>query len=205
MEEKAQFGSSAQLPAESARVRLDRRALLRAGAGASPVLLTLVSSPVAASSSCVVASSFVSVATFKSRNPNVSIVNCATRTVEDWRKACYENSNLACVEPQVSTALGWTSSWYNSKTLRQVLCDPNGIATSGERGVLQHVIALYLSITQGYMRSPAGNVSPAYLGSIWRNFKSNGNSYVLPASGIHWSSQQLVAWLRFQLNYSMPL
>jgi hypothetical protein len=205
MEDKAQVGSSARLPAEGARVRLDRRALLRAGAGASPVLLTLVSNPVAASSSCVVASSFVSVATFKSRNPNVATVNCATRTVEDWRKACYENKSLACVEPRVSRTFGWTYSWYNGKTLREVLCDPNGIATSGERGVVQHLTALYLSITQGYMRSPAGNVSPAYLGSIWRNFKSNGNVYRLPASGINWSSRQLVAWLRFQLNYSMPL
>jgi hypothetical protein len=36
-----------------------RRALIRAGAGAAPVLLTLTSRPVQAANSCVVASSFV--------------------------------------------------------------------------------------------------------------------------------------------------
>ncbi|MBL8286368.1 MAG: hypothetical protein JNL85_00130 [Rubrivivax sp.] len=184
-------------------VRLDRRALLRAGAGASPVLLTLVSNPVAATSSCVVASSFVSVATFKSRNPSVTSVNCATRRVEDWRSACQADSSLACVQPLVSTCLGSTSSKYNGKTLRQVLCDGAGILTDTELGVAQHLIALNLCMTQNYMRAAAGNVSTAYLKSIWQNYNSNGKRYKLPMSSIDWSSAQLIAWLRYQLNYSI--
>lgn len=187
------------------RVRLDRRALLRAGAGASPVLLTLASNPVSAANSCVVASSFVSVATFKSRNPTVTSVNCATRTAEDWRNACMANAQLACAQPLVSATFGATTSSYNGKTLRQVLCDAGGISTSSELGVLQHLIALNLSVTQGFMRMSAGNVSPAYLGTIWRNYKNNGNQYKLPSSTITWSSSQLVSWLRYQLNYSMPI
>ncbi|MBI5720165.1 MAG: hypothetical protein HZC37_21025 [Burkholderiales bacterium] len=187
------------------RVRLDRRALLRAGAGATPVLLTLASSPVSAANSCVVASSFVSVATFKSRNPTVTTVNCATRTTEDWRNACMSNTQLTCAKPLVSSTFGSTSSSYNSKTLRQVLCDPAGISSSGELGVLQHLIALNLSVTQGFMRMSAGNVSPAYLGAVWCNYKNNGNQYRLPSSTVVWSSTQLISWLRYQLNYSMPL
>lgn len=190
---------------QGARVRLDRRALLRAGAGASPVLLSLASNPVAAANSCVVASSFVSVATFKSRNPTVTSVNCATRTAEDWRNACMANAQLACATPLVSATFGATPSSYSSKTLRQVLCDAGGISTSTELGVLQHLIALNLSVTQGFMRMSAGNVSPAYLGTIWRNYKNNGNQYKLPSSTVIWSSAQLVSWLRYQLNYSMPI
>lgn len=184
-------------------VRLDRRALLRAGAGASPVLLTLASNPVAAANSCVVASSFVSVATFKSRNPTTKVVNCASRKVEDWRNACYANLNLACVTPTVATCLGSTTSGYNTKTLRQVLCN-YGISTNSEIGVLQHLVALHLSITQGYAPS-FGNVSTAYLSSVWQNYKSNSNRYKLAASKIDWSSSQLITWLRYQLNYSLPV
>jgi len=187
------------------RVRLDRRAMLRAGAGATPVLLTLASNPVSAANSCVVASSFVSVATFKSRNPTVTSVNCATRTAEDWRKACMGNPQLACATPKVSATFGSTTSSYNGRTLREVLCDASGISTGSELGVLQHLIAMNLSLTQGFMRTSAGNVSPAYLSSIWQNYKSNGNQYRMPNTNITWSSAQLVTWLRYQLNYSMTL
>lgn len=198
-------GIATDAPVIGSRVRLDRRAMLRAGAGATPVLLTLASNPVSAANSCVVASSFVSVATFKSRNPTVTSVNCATRTAEDWRNACMSNPQLACATPKVSATFGATTSSYNGRTLREVLCDASGISTSSELGVLQHLIALNLSVTQGFMRMSAGNVSPAYLGAIWRNYKNNGNQYRLPSTTITWSSAQLVTWLRYQLNYSMSI
>jgi hypothetical protein len=193
-------------PGAEGRVRLDRRALLRGGAGAAPVLLTLASSPVSASTSCVVASSFVSVATFKSRNPTATTVSCASRTVEDWRRACFASPDMACVQPLVSAScFGGTSSTYNTKMLKDVLCDPSGVSYSGELGVLQHLIALNLSVTQGYMSAPAGNIGPAYLGAVWSNYKANGGRYKLPGSGINWGSSQLISWLRYQLNYSMPV
>lgn len=185
------------------RPRLDRRALLRAGAGAAPVLLTLASNPVAAANSCVVASSFVSVTTFKSRNPTTTVINCTTRKVEDWRTACTATPRPTCVEPFVSSTFGTTTSGYNGKRLYEVLGDTAGVSTSGELGVLQHLISLRLCVTQGFMRLPAGNVSTAYLDSIWQNYKTNGNSYKLPASGINWTSTQLIGWLRYQLNYSV--
>ena len=209
MNEKTTPDTAAETTAGTAtsglRVRLDRRAMLRAGAGATPVLLTLASNPVAAANTCVVASSFVSVATFKSRNPTVTSVNCATRTAEDWRNACTSNPSLACVTPKVSATFGATTSSYNSKTLREVLCDPAGISTSSELGVLQHLIALHLSVTQGFMRMSAGNISPAYLGTMWRNYKNNGNQYKLPSSTITWSTAQVITWVRYQLNYSMTI
>ncbi|MBL8343691.1 MAG: hypothetical protein JNL30_19655 [Rubrivivax sp.] len=169
------------------------------------MLLTLASNPVAAANTCVVASSFVSVATFKSRNPTVSSINCATRRVEEWRNACIANASLACVAPAVKDVFGPTPSTYNTRTMRSLLCDSGGIQTNSELGVLQHLIALHLSITQGFMRMPSGNVSQAYLSGVWLNFKANGNQFKVPSTTIVWSSQQLVTWLRYQLNYSMAI
>ena len=197
---------AARPEAGKVRVRLDRRSLLRGGAAGAPVLLSFATNPVAAANSCVVASSFVSVATFKSRNPTTTAINCATRTVSDWRNACIADPQMACAKPQVKDTFGdQKSSSYNKKTLREVLCDSSGMPSGGELGVLQHLIALRLCLTQGFMRLPQGNVSPAYLNGIWDNYWKNGKRYRLTASGIDWSSDQLVSWLRYQLNYPMPL
>ncbi len=73
-------------PTQAPHPGLNRRALLRAGAGASPVLLSLAAGPVlAARPACTVASSFVSVATFRSRNPHVTSIQCSTQTADYWR------------------------------------------------------------------------------------------------------------------------
>jgi len=181
---------------------LDRRTLLRAGAAATPVLLTLASGPVSATgTSCTVASSFVSVATFKSRNPTTTSVKCTTRTCEDWYSdSCLPYSGNPCrqsyLNSTVSSCLGSTSSSYNSKELWEVLKNnSSGITTSGELGVLQHLISLCLNVMKGYAPVP-GNVSQSYLQAIWQNYKANGNVYKLPASGINWDSSQVVSWAR---------
>lgn len=186
-----------------------RRALLRVGVGAAPVLLTLASRPVSAANSCVVASSFVSVATFHSRNPTATTVQCATRTCEDWyRDACLPEtgtpSRPAFLAGTVSSLLGSTTSSYNAATLWSVLKnDPYGIVKAGQLGVLQHLISLCLSIQKGY--APAsGNMNPVYLQSVWQNYVANGGRYVLPASGISWDSAQLISWLRM-LMYPIAL
>ena len=68
------------------RKQASRRTLLRAGAGAAPVLLALRSGPVGATGqSCVVASSFVSVTTFKSRNASATSLQCTTYNYDHWR------------------------------------------------------------------------------------------------------------------------
>jgi hypothetical protein len=85
------------------------------------------------------------------------------------------------------------------------LCDPAGIVTTGDLGVLQHLTALCLSISQGTMRLPAGNVSQGYLAAVWSNYKANGGRYVLRASGIDWDTPKLINWLRIQLNYSVRI
>jgi len=178
-----------------------RRNFLRAGAAASPVLLTFVSRPVAAGSTCVVASSFVSVAAFHSHNPAVTSVQCMTRTCEAWYSDAWlpatgNPSRPTCLNGTVSALLGATSSSYNSWALWSVLQNGGaGISTSGEIGVLQHLISATLNVQQPYTPLPGG-VSTSYLQSVWQNFKNNGNRYVLSSSGINWDSTQLIGWLR---------
>lgn len=205
MNDKNSTEKTSDLASAAARIRLDRRALLRAGAGAAPVLLTLASNPVAASNSCVVASSFVSVATFKSRNPTTTVINCSSMTCEQWRSRCDLSPRASCLSSKVSSLLGSTGSSYDSTLVYQVLKSGSAIATSGELGVLQHILSLHMCLTQGYMSAAAGNVSPAYLASMWQNFRSNGGQFILSTSGINWDSTKVVSWLRYQLNYSVAI
>lgn len=189
-----------------------RRALLRAGASSAPVLLTLASRPVAAADSCIVASSFVSVATFRSRNPATTSLQCSTRTAEDWSRLAQlpESGTTVAkgdVRPQVlsqtvSQLLGPTTSSYNGMPLWQVLQNgSSGIVAAGELGVVQHLIAMALNVMGGFAAS--GNVSVAYLQSVWSNYKSNLGYYRLPASGIDWDSTKVIAWLRLLMNPGM--
>lgn len=183
--------------------RLDRRALLRAGAGAAPVLMTLASGPVAAANSCVVASSFVSVATFKSRNPTTTVMTCATKTCEDWRSTCSQKPMPTVLTNKVSAYLGGvTTSPYSDKQLHEVLRDGAGIMTAGELGVLQHLVTLKLCITTGAVSSGGlsqNYITAAYLSDVWQNYKANGNRYRLPTAGIDWDSSALISWLRYQI------
>lgn len=192
--------TASALPAKG----MGRRKLLRAGASAAPVLLTLASGPVSATNSCVVASSFVSVTTFKSRNPTKTTVQCTTRNCEDWyAQSCLPSSGTpsrpTCMNVSVNTLLGTTTSNYKSWLLYDVMKNgSSGITTSGELGVLQHLIALCLNVTQGFAPSP-GSISQTYLQGIWTNYKANSNTYVLSGSGISWDSSQLITWLRVQM------
>ena len=189
--------------------KLRRRTLLRGGAGAAaPVLMTLASGPVGATgAACTVASSFVSVATFQSRNPLIrgNAAQCSSGNVQTWRDlSLLPASGVGAIRPAylnvtVATYLGSTASPYNTFTLWATLSEGTAVSTTGESGVLQHILALALSIQNGYVAN-SGSVSVAYLQSVWANFKTNGNRYKLPASNIDWGSVELITWLRVLLG-----
>jgi hypothetical protein len=185
---------------------LNRRTLLRVGGGAAPVLLSLASSPVSATTACTVASSFVSVATFKSRNPHVTSIQCSAGGMMDanyWKLFIYNSNPVpAHLVVAVHALLGNTGSTYNANTLQHVLQLPQAtgpIETTGELGTLQHLITLALHYNAGNLTS-AGVFNLAYIQGIWANYKSNGNRYKLPASNIDWGDTELIAWLRFLMN-----
>lgn len=190
-------------PLSVAATSASRRRLLRGGLGASPVLLTLASRPVGAAT-CTVASSFVSVATFKSRNPGAS-AQCASRNCEWWKTECTSGATYKAYmdSTPVSTHLGATSptSSYASRTLSSIMRDAAGIQTGSELGVIQHLVALSMNVKTG--SATPGNVTLAYINSVWSNYKLNGNIFKLPSSGITWDSTALITWARM-LMYPAP-
>ncbi len=191
-------------PTPESRPTLSRRKLLRAGAAASPVVLTLASTPVAATTgTCTVASSFVSVATFKSRNPTGS-AQCTTWGCEQWKSECgnANSSFKSALDATVAAAFGSTGCQYDARTLRSILQDGSGINTASELGVVQHLAALGLGVTYGKVASP-GNLSTTYIKGVWTNYRSNGGKYILSSSGINWTSAQLISWARM-LMYTNP-
>jgi hypothetical protein len=187
--------SATQDSAAPAKSRVSRRALLRAGAAASPVLLTLASSPVSAtgSVSCMVASSFVSVATFLSRNPDKT-VSCSTKNCEYWRSQAALVPTPAELGVTVAALLGPTGSSYNSHLLKDVLLSGSAIVRTGSLGVLQHCISIALSLNGGHVPTP-GLVNLAYIQSVWASYNSFFPNYQSP-SGVLMSEAQLVDWLR---------
>jgi hypothetical protein len=189
-------------------VRLDRRRLLRAGAAASPVLLTLASGPVSATSTgCMVASSFVSISTFKSRNPG-STVGCASKNCEYWygqsggsTHVFGKNCGNSVLNGTVSTLLGTTSCTMSSWKLCDVMAKP--IATSGETGVLQHLISMCLDVTASPLDVTAPNgISQTYLRGMWSSYMTSG-TYTVGTTGVVWNEAQIVAWLRAMLGYTI--
>ncbi len=190
---------------------LSRRALLRAGAGASPVLLSLASGPVAANpfannGTCTLASSFVSVATFKSRNPTATTLRCAQQDADYWRSLAATAPATPSLNVTVSTLLGNTTSTYNGMFVKDVLLAPlptsGPVQTTGELGTLQHLLALALNLNAGFMTAGAG-FDLAYIQTIWSNYKFNGNRYKKPGSEIDWGDAEIIAWARLLLGYTL--
>lgn len=190
------------------RISRSRRALLRAGAASAPVLLTVASKPVSATglTPCVVASSFVSVATFKSRNPGVKTIQCTSGTglPEAFIAECKSKPDAAPYTQLVSERLGHTSSQYNGKTIGYALtCAGSSPQLSGELGVLQHLLSMSLALEKGLVTMP-GNMSQGYLCGVWANFNANMCvKYEAPFSGVSWNSSQVVTWLRLSM-YTNP-
>jgi len=161
--------------------------------------MTLAAGPVAAQGiTCVVASSFVSVATFKSRNPNVTDIRCASQNAEHWRTQAGLATPPPVLNQTVATFLGTTDSQFNLTLLRDVMLNGSGIQTAGEIGTLQHLVAMGLNLEAFLVPAP-GSVNVAYLRGIWINYKANSNRYILPASNINWGDTELIAWLRYMM------
>lgn len=188
-------------PPAPAKRQLSRRSLLRAGAAASPVLLTLASGPVSATGTvnCMVASSFISVATFLSRNPDKT-VSCSTKNCEYWQEQARLVPTPADLNLTVAEFLGSTGSSYNSHVLKDVLNNP--ISLSGTLGVLQHCLSLALSVKGGHVPN-AGVINVNYIKTIWSSYNTNHPNYRSPA-GVVMTEAQLIDWMRV-LMYPLTL
>lgn len=183
--------------------QLGRRRLLRGGAAATPVLLTLASGPVAATSTCVVASSFVSASVYKSRNPSVSNITCISTTVSTHCTfACNNPTTTATPHcnplsnyfsagttfPNMSWGTCTLSTWARS-VFRN---NGSGLASSGDIAILQRLVALAHGSTV---------FSPLYVTQLWnaRNDTAMLTSLVGAGNG-NWDTARLLAWLDYSAS-----
>jgi hypothetical protein len=170
------------------------------------------------SMSCTVASSFVSVATFASRNPGATTLQCSTLNAHHWHQnakavaALPPNKRPAWAVRKLVAYLGQTCSAQpelhpaqpSAYEVWQVMGLGAAPAISGELGVLHHILGLALSIDNGRgVVNTAGRINTGYLAGVWQNYKSSGG-YRLPAGHINWTEAELIAWLRM-LQYPIPL
>jgi hypothetical protein len=195
-----------ELPADLGR----RRMLHRSAGVATPIVMTLVSGPVSAQT-CVVASSFVSLATFNSRNPTGT--QClSARGIEYWAALpnsdpdgrLLRQSNFGEFFPGGAPTSSVTTAYVFQTGGRSTLPSAHDllnqpIATSGELAVVQLMIAAYMNARKGWL---GPKITVPYLQGVWQNYVSTGG-YKLPASGINWSEQDLITWLRV-LMYPLP-
>jgi hypothetical protein len=199
-QEKPNSGNSSQEHAAQrlAQAPVSRRSLLRVGAAATPVILTFASGPVAATgTTCTVASSFVSRQTFQSRNPSQAYLNCSSKGIRDWWTECgtpyatsaYKRFLDMTVQASLGMASGTTWDAMTCKDL--ILNGGNGVASTGQVAVLQHLIGLTLSLDASLIPSPGGLNKP-YLQTVWTNYKSYGR-YM--AAGVDWDEATLLKYL----------
>jgi hypothetical protein len=211
-------------PAAATRQGIDRRTLLRGGASAAPVLLTLYSGPVSATQSCTVASSFVSAATFASRSPGTTYIKCTSKNAGHWRTAAQSGcaGSTPTVPPYTAYNVQWpawasvkvkdhlatTGSSYDEDYVGYTMKRGTALAASGELAILQHILGLTLTLQydSNYITTagaPGGELSKAYLVSVWQRYKSTG-AYVMPAANVNWDATGLLSWLKM-LQYDIPI
>ncbi len=189
---------SGDAPPSAGRRTVLRRALLTG----APILVTLHSGPVAAkqiTATCIKASGFISVATFRSRNPTASTI-CSTRALNEWislaqgtvTPTAAEAVELAKLLTAYAPGLTLTS-YFSSKTVADVLKDSSA---SADVMVLKRIVAMLLNLQFGY--APNGDFSSGYLVGVWNNFASNGGNYVV--SGMTWNGMTTAQWLDYLMS-----
>ncbi len=181
-----------------------RRALLRMGAGASPVLLTLASGP-AAAQACIVASVYMSADTFASR---------------------FQGQNLQCGSPLTPAARAGSrgtaptgeyllADGVTVKKVKDVLDDvtanPTAAAYSNDTvfnqfagwspypsntGVLQLLLTLQMAGNPGLPGDYAKN--------IWQNYAGTNSFVKYTATGIDWGTYDLFNYLVRLVDSSVP-
>jgi len=188
-----------------APVGINRRALLRGGAAASPILLTLASGPVAATGNCVVASSFVSASVYKSRSPGSTNIACVPKTAKNWcdeakstaQGNCNWNPHNRTVSYYVTSTAptemfaGWPASTMCYHVFRN---SGNGLANSGDVAILQRLLALSHGAPTVFTKD--------YCKKVW-SARSNASlmaALVNDGGTTPWDQTRLLAWLDYSSN-----
>ena len=168
--------------ADSIRIAVGRRRLLRGGLGAVPVVLTIASPSVMATgggSVCTPASSFASINTSR---PDRTF-GCSGRTPGYWKQSQH-HANWPT--PFVATGNDATkfndvfgsAYGYPGKTLLDVL----GLQGGDRNAVARHIVAALLNAAKNWTSPEVLSVTTVKL--VWLSFTQKG--YYEPTAGIQW-------------------
>lgn len=175
-------------------VRAGRRRLLRGGLASAPVLLSLTSRPVTATT-CTQASSHASV---NMSRPD-RMYSCGGKKPYYWKHAHSSNwpSNLP-PSTLFDSIFGSSGGYGAGVTLKNVV---EFDTTDGKNGVACHLVAAVLNARKSW--TPLEVLSEITAKNIWASFVSLG--YYEPTAGIKWypaysvpdsPTGGLVAWIR---------
>jgi len=185
--------TTAQVP-----VALARRRLLRGGLSAVPVILTVSSRSVMASSTdrCTPASSFASINTSR---PDETF-SCIGRTPGYWKQPQYFSQWPNGYQPEGPNATKFndifgSNGGYPGKTLLEVLNFKGG----GTIAVARHVVAAVLNAASN--KTPSTILSVQMVKDLWSDYVAQG--YYEPTAGIKWYADysvpagngSLIEWL----------
>lgn len=189
--------------------RLSRRKLLRAGLGASPVVLTVASKPVMATTGrCTSASAFGSI---NASRPSM-LEYCGGCKPEYWRNStCYAQwpngyypvSSVFTPATLFDNCFGAFGGYYG-KSLLWVMQTTN----SGKDEVARHCAAALLNGVKGL--TPSNVLSAQRVREVWYSYVRRG--YYEPTAGVRWYANSsspagtggIIEWLKSTMPNSTP-
>ena len=169
-----------------------RRRLLRMGASAAPVIMTLASRPVLAQTAfCQAPSGFVSTSI---NNSAPAGGQCGGRTPGYWKQSQHFGSWAAPYQPNGANPTLFCDvflncSVYSGKTLLDVLSTGGGPPDD----VGRHIVAAFLNAVASPPLTPLAVLPVATIKAIWSSYASTG-SYS-PRPGITWDHTAIVSYL----------
>lgn len=203
--------SASETPgASSAGAQLSRRKLLRAGLGASPVILSVASQPVMATTGrCTSASAFGSINASRPDN----LENCGGCKPEYWRNTtCYPRwpNGYHAVTSGYTPATKFDDCFgsYGGYPYRTLLYVMQTTGTGGRDEVARYCAAALLNAAKGL--TPSSILSISKVKSVWSSYVRRG--YYEPTAGIRWYARSsspagsggIIEWLSSTMPNSTP-
>lgn len=211
---EAQRGASPDGNDAKQKLSVSRRKLLRAGLGASPVILTVASQPVMASTGrCSSASAFGSI---NASRPS-RIDYCGGCKPEYWKQPTCHPQWPTGYYPVTKSRSGYityatkfndcfgSSNGYPGRTLLEVM---NLSGTGNKNEVARLCSAALLNAAKGL--TPSTVLSTQKVKDVWRSFATKG--FYEPTAGVKWypsssipaSTGGLIAWLKSTMPVGYP-
>ncbi|MDQ2821560.1 MAG: hypothetical protein M3Y65_14415 [Pseudomonadota bacterium] len=168
---------------------LTRRRFARAGAGASGVLLTLVSQPGLACEVCRTPSGYQSAKGATGTQSRTAQVTCTGRGPTYWKN----NGWPAGCSGTKAFGSYFNCTRYGGKAFAAISCMNilSGVRNSGDKGqVAMYLMAAYLNV----LSKKSTFITTAALNDIWVEYSSR--SVYTVTAGVTWTSYDILDYLR---------